>query len=147
MVDEIAESKYGSWTSTEARLTIKYPLELLDEIRLNVCSSLHSNPHGVVGVGGLLFGTHSDDMVRLARSMEQAKTDPGVARSTDRRMVSLPHPQPLGLTESDLNVFSAFLCNGNSRWRDGLSRPSEQRARSEVAYFVIWGGTGFSRCS
>jgi hypothetical protein len=130
-VIEKTDSQLGSWVSPEARLTIEYPLELLDEIRLNVCSNFHTNPRGGVEAGGLLFGTRSDRSVRiaawrpiscehskgfafilserdildLARSMEEAKTDRALK---DLQIVGwfLSHTRAgLGLTDTDLNVF------------------------------------------
>jgi hypothetical protein len=131
VIEKTADSKFGSWSSPEARLTIEYPLELLDEIRLNVCSSFHTNPRGGVETGGLLFGTRSDNAVRiaawrpiscehskgfafilserdlldLARLMEGAKTDRGLK---DLQIVGwfLSHTRAgLGLTDTDLSVF------------------------------------------
>ncbi len=159
MVEKTAESKFGSWTSTEARLTIEYPLELLDEIRLNVCSSVHTNPHGGVEVGGLLFGTHSDEVVRvaacrsifcehskgfafilserdlvdLARSMEEAKTDPALR---DLEIVGwfLSHTHnELTLTDSDLNVFDQCF---PLPWQFTLVLRPEAASLTKAAFFV-----------
>src|SRR5208283_5248786 len=66
VVEKTAETKLGSWHSPEANLTIDYPLEIVDEIRLTVSSSFHANTRGGVEVGGVFFGSRVGNVTRIA---------------------------------------------------------------------------------
>jgi proteasome lid subunit RPN8/RPN11 len=66
VVEKTAELKLGSWHSPEANLTIDYPLEIVDEIRLTVSSSFHANTRGGVEVGGVFFGSRVGNVTRIA---------------------------------------------------------------------------------
>ena len=66
VVEKTAEIKLGSWHSPEANLTIDYPLEIVDEIRLTVSSSFHANTRGGVEVGGVFFGSRVGNVTRIA---------------------------------------------------------------------------------
>jgi hypothetical protein len=159
VIEKTADSKFGSWSSPEARLTIEYSLELLDEIRLNVCSSFHTNPRGGVEAGGLLFGTRSDnairiaawrpiscehskgfafilserDLVDLARLMEGAKSDRGLK---DLQIVGwfLSHTRAgLELADSDLSVFDQCF---PLRWQFTLVLRPGNVSATKAAFFV-----------
>lgn len=66
MIDKAPDTKYGIWSSTEAGLNIEYPLELLDEVRLAVCSGFDRTTRGGVGTGGVFFGSRNEGLQRLA---------------------------------------------------------------------------------
>jgi hypothetical protein len=156
VAERTAESKFGSWSSSEARLTIEYPLELLDQIRLNVGSALYSNPRGGIEVGGLLFGTWSGDAVRIEawrpipcehangfgfvlsgkgplRLMESAKTDPSL-KGLQIAGWFLSHTRgKLELTDSDLSVFDQCF---PLRWQFTLVLRPERLGPVKAAFFV-----------
>jgi hypothetical protein len=159
VAERTAESKFGSWSSPEARLTIEYPLELMDEIRLNAGSGLYSNPRGGIEVGGLLFGTRSGDAVRiaawrpipcehangfafvlserdlleLARLMEGAKTDPSL-KGLQIAGWFLSHTRGnLELADSDLSVFDQCF---PLRWQFTLVLRPERLGPVKAAFFV-----------
>jgi len=138
--EQAAESKSGasssgSWSSPESHLTIEYPLELLDEIRLAVSSSFHANPRGGVEVGGVFFGTRIEKGVRIAawRPISREHSYETSFILSEKDLVDLGHLvesattdsllkglQPVGwfvphargsleLTESDLRAFNQFF--------------------------------------
>ncbi len=131
VVEKTPETKLGSWFSPEANLTIDYPLEIIDEIRLTVSSSFHANTRGGVEVGGVFFGSrvgnvtriaawrpisceHSEggsfvlsekDLQDLARMLESAKSDL-LLKNLQVAGWFLSHTRTdLSLTESDIKVF------------------------------------------
>lgn len=159
MAERTAETKFGSWSSSEARLTIEYPLELLDEIRLSAGSGLYSNPHGGIEVGGLLFGTRSGDAVRiaawrpipcehakgfafvlserdlleLAKLMEGAKTDPSLkGLQIAGWFLSHTRGNP-ELADSDLSVFDQCF---PLRWQFTLVLRPGRLGPTKAAFFV-----------
>jgi hypothetical protein len=123
------------------------------------CSSVHTNPHGGVEVGGLLFGSHSENVVRVAacrpifcehskgfgfilserdlvdlsRSMEDAKTDPALQ---DLQIVGwfLSHTRSdLILTDRDVSVFDQCF---PLQWQFTLVLRPAQVSRTKAAFFV-----------
>ena len=48
-----------------SRGAIEYPLEVMDEIRAFACDELLQLSHGGNEVGGVLFGTRRDDLIRI----------------------------------------------------------------------------------
>jgi proteasome lid subunit RPN8/RPN11 len=57
--------KFATWTAPEHSLRIEYAGAVLDEIRMIAVEGYHRVPHGGVETGGILFGTHQKNVVRI----------------------------------------------------------------------------------
>jgi len=60
-----AESTFSTWSVPACPFRIEYAPAVLDEIRQAAVEGYHSVPHGGVETGGILFGTHEKDVVRI----------------------------------------------------------------------------------
>lgn len=78
----------ATWTAPEADLVIEYSLEALDQIRLYTVEGLKQLSRGGIEVGGILFGTRGDDLVRISAwrpiACEHAKGAGFLLSQTDR---------------------------------------------------------------
>lgn len=54
------------WQAPECVVSIEYPADVLDEIRLEVLEAFYAFPRGGAEVGGVLFGSYADGRVRIA---------------------------------------------------------------------------------
>ena len=159
MSEQTAESKSGCWSPPEWHLKIEYPLELLDEIRLAISSSFHANPRGGAEVGGVFFGTYTEETVRIVawRPMSREHSyEPSFVLSekdladlghlldsttTDQLLNGLhpvgwfvPHPRrSLELTENDLQVFNQFF---PATWQFTLALQPVLVGATKAAFFV-----------
>src|SRR5580698_2834681 len=57
--------EFASWRVPQFSRAIKYPLEIMEEIRAFVCDELLQLSHGGDSVGGVLFGTRREDLIRI----------------------------------------------------------------------------------
>lgn len=57
--------QFASWRVPQFARAIEYPLEVMDEIRAFACDELLQLSHGGDEVGGILFGTRRDDLIRI----------------------------------------------------------------------------------
>jgi proteasome lid subunit RPN8/RPN11 len=57
--------KFAVWSVPDRPLRIEYSEAVLDEIRLIAVEGYHRVPHGGVETGGILFGTHEKNAVRI----------------------------------------------------------------------------------
>jgi hypothetical protein len=57
--------KFAVWSVPDRPLRIEYSEAVLDEIRLIAVEGYHRVPHGGVETGGVLFGTHEKNAVRI----------------------------------------------------------------------------------
>jgi hypothetical protein len=57
--------QFASWNIPQIPRAIEYPLEVMEEIRAFACDELLQLSHGGHEVGGILFGTRRDDLVRI----------------------------------------------------------------------------------
>jgi hypothetical protein len=57
--------QFASWNIPQFPRAIEYPLEVLEEIRAFACDELLQLSHGGNEVGGILFGTRREDLVRI----------------------------------------------------------------------------------
>lgn len=46
-------------------LTIEYPLDLIDQIRLSVTANFHTGLHEGIGIGGVFYGRRSENALRI----------------------------------------------------------------------------------
>jgi hypothetical protein len=129
------ESKFESWSTHAVALTIEYPVEVMEEIRVAVFDGLRQLGHGGLEVGGVLFGARRTDSIRLLTwrpiLCEHAQGPSFLLSPRDRvgleRVVELAKSdpdlkglQPLGwflsharsdifLTTSDLEIYNDFF--------------------------------------
>ncbi len=57
--------EFGTWSAPGHSLKIEYASAVLDQIRMAAVEGYHRVPHGGVETGGILFGTHEPDLVRI----------------------------------------------------------------------------------
>jgi len=60
-----AVPNFETWSVPEHSLHIEYSAAVLDEIRTAAVEGYHRVPHGGVETGGVLFGTHQRNVVRI----------------------------------------------------------------------------------
>jgi hypothetical protein len=60
-----SQSQFAAWRAPQFARAIEYPLEIMEEIRAFACDELLQLSHGGDEVGGVLFGTRSDDLLRI----------------------------------------------------------------------------------
>ncbi len=118
MTEKTAEIGFGRWTNPQVALSIEYRLDVMDQIRAALSNA-------AVDAGGVLFGTHQDDAVKiidwrpmslsandrrdLVRLLLAAKQDPGLQ---DLQPVGwfLSHKHgDISLSPSDLETFDGFF--------------------------------------
>src|ERR1700722_4685999 len=58
-------SQFVSWRVPQFARAIEYPLEVMEEIRAFACDELLQLSHAGQEVGGVLFGTRRDDVIRV----------------------------------------------------------------------------------
>lgn len=66
MTGTAAAPEFVTWSAPEHAFKIQCSGVVLDEIRQTAVEGYHSVPHGGVETGGVLFGTHEPDAVRIA---------------------------------------------------------------------------------
>jgi proteasome lid subunit RPN8/RPN11 len=57
--------EFASWRVPQFSRAIEYPLEVMEEIRAFACDELLQLSHGGDAVGGVLFGTRREDLIRI----------------------------------------------------------------------------------
>ncbi|MGA2742228.1 MAG: hypothetical protein ABSG65_32905 [Bryobacteraceae bacterium] len=60
-----ATQEFGYWTAEPTGLTIEYSNAAMDEIRIRTAEGYQCLRHGGVEVGGILFGTRDDGVLRI----------------------------------------------------------------------------------
>jgi proteasome lid subunit RPN8/RPN11 len=65
MAGTVLAPQFGTWKAPERPVTIEYSGQVIDEIRMAAVDGYHLVPHGGVETGGILFGTHEGDRVRI----------------------------------------------------------------------------------
>lgn len=119
VIEKAAETKLGSWFSPEANLTIDYPLEIIDEIRLTVSSSFHLNTRGGIEVGGVFFGSRVGNVIRIAAwrpiSCEHSEGGPFILSEKDLQdLARMLEGAKSDLLLKDLQVAGWFLSHTHS---------------------------------
>jgi hypothetical protein len=133
--EKVRDGTFGSWSTSEIGLTIKYPLEVIEEIRAAVCDGLRRLTHGGLEVGGILFGARGDSSIRLltwrpifcehalgpsfrlsqrdcaglAHLLEIAKSDPDL-KGLDALGWYVSHARSnVSLTTADIEIYDRFF--------------------------------------
>jgi hypothetical protein len=68
----VADAKFGTWTVPESPVDIEYSLVVIDEIRQVVADGFQRLQRGGIEVGGVLYGTREDRIVRVLAMREIA---------------------------------------------------------------------------
>src|ERR1700722_2282575 len=68
----MSDAKFGSWTVPESPVDIEYSLVVIDEIRQVVADGFQRLQRGGIEVGGVLYGTREDRVVRILAMREIA---------------------------------------------------------------------------
>jgi proteasome lid subunit RPN8/RPN11 len=66
MTGTAAPPKSATWNAPGYSLSIEYSVAVLEQIREIAVDGYHRVPHGGVETGGILFGTHQEDLLRVA---------------------------------------------------------------------------------
>jgi proteasome lid subunit RPN8/RPN11 len=127
--------EFGSWSSGAGTITIEYANAAMDEIRIRAAEGYQRMRHGGVEVGGVLFGTRRDGLLRISairpveceysngpRFILSAKDEAGLtnvlaAASSDPALAGM---EPVGfyhshtrdevcLSHADLRIFDRFF--------------------------------------
>jgi hypothetical protein len=127
--------KFASWSVPQFARAIEYPLEVMEEIRAFACDELLRLSHGGGEVGGILFGTRREDLVRVLTwrpiACEHAHGESFILSYNDRMNLAvqleaarknpdLKDLRPVGwfvsrqseairLSESDLSIYEGFF--------------------------------------
>ncbi|HEX5230148.1 MAG TPA: hypothetical protein VFW44_20690 [Bryobacteraceae bacterium] len=152
-------SQVGSWRIPEFPAAIEYPLETMDQIRAYACDELLQLSHAGNEVGGVLFGTHSDELIRIVTwrpiASEHAQGE-ALALSFNDRMnlavqlelarqnADLKDLRPVGcfishlrdgvcLRATDLELFNGFF---PATWEVALVISPQGEGRAEAGFFV-----------
>ncbi len=65
MIGASRQAEFGTWKVSEPAKVVKYSLATLDEIVQAAVDGSHRFPFGGLGVGGVLYGSHHGDLVRV----------------------------------------------------------------------------------
>ncbi len=151
--------QFASWRVPQFPRAIEYPLEVMEEIRAFSCNELLQLSHGGDEVGGVLFGTRRDDLIRILTwrpiACEHAH-GPGLRLSYNDRMnlavqfeVARQNPdlkdlRPVGwfmahsrgsvsLSPSDLEIYNSFC---PEQWQVTLVICPKGSGRAQAGFFV-----------
>lgn len=127
--------QFASWRVPQYPRAIEYPVEVMEEIRAFVCDELLQLSHSGDDVGGILFGTRREDLIRIltwrpiacdrtkGEGLQLSYNDRmnlAVQLEMARRTPDLKDLRPLGwfvshlredvlLTPSDLETYNGFF--------------------------------------
>jgi proteasome lid subunit RPN8/RPN11 len=153
-----ATQEFGSWTAGPRDLTIEYSNAVMDEIRIRAAEGFERLRHGAVEVGGVLFGTRRDGVLRilavqpieceysngsrfvLSKSDETGLAELLLASSGDPRLAGL---EPAGyyhshtreeicLSQADVRIFNRFF---PLPWQVALVVRPENHAPARAGFF------------
>jgi proteasome lid subunit RPN8/RPN11 len=159
----LADTTFGRWAAPEISLSIEYRLDVMEEIRAAACESLRQFSTGGLDVGGVLFGTHQDNLVRILTwrpiSSEHAEGPELRLSADDRRDLvrqllaakqdpALQSLQPVGwflshmrsgisLSDADLEVFDGYF---GEPWQVTLVLLPAPEGTARAGFFVRQGG-------
>jgi proteasome lid subunit RPN8/RPN11 len=138
-----ATEEFGCWTAGPRNLTIEYSNPVLDEIRLRAAEGYQRMRHGGVEVGGVLFGTRRDGVLRilavraveceysngprfvlskrdetgLAELLLASRGDPALAGLEPAGYYHSHTREEIRLSEADMQIFNRFF---PLRWQVAL---------------------------
>ncbi len=151
--------QFASWRVPQFPRAIEYPLEVMEEIRAFACDELLQLSHGGDEVGGVLFGTRRDDLIRiltwrpiacdhtqgeglrlsyndrmnLAVQLEMARQNPDLK---DLRPLGwfVSHPRgDVSMSASDLEIYNGFFPEA---WQIALVICPKQSGHAQAGFFV-----------
>jgi proteasome lid subunit RPN8/RPN11 len=151
--------QFASWRVPQFPRAIEYPLEVMQEIRAFACDELLQLSHGGNEVGGVLFGTRREDLVRILTwrpiACEHAhgerlllsyndRMNLAVQLELARQNADLKDLRPLGwfvshlregvsLSASDLEIYNGFFPEA---WQVTLVIGPKGSGRAEAGFFV-----------
>ena len=68
----MSDAKFGSWVVPESPVDVEYSLVVIDEIRQVVADGFQRLQRGGIEVGGVLYGTRADRIVKVTAMREIA---------------------------------------------------------------------------
>jgi proteasome lid subunit RPN8/RPN11 len=151
--------EFASWRVPQLRLSIEYPLEVMEEIRAFACDELLQLSHGGDEVGGVLFGTRHDDLIRVltwrpmacehtkGESLRLSYNDRmnlAVQLEVARQNEDLKDLRPVGwfvshlrgsvaLSDSDLEIYNGFFPEA---WQTALVICHQGNGRAQAGFFM-----------
>ena len=151
--------QFASWCVPQFPGAIEYPLEVMDEIRAFACDELLQLSHGGKEVGGVLFGTRREDLIRIltwrpiaceytqGQSLSLSFNDRmnlAVQLELARQNADLKDLRPLGwfvshmqdsvsLSPSDLEIYNGFFPEA---WQVALVICPHGSGRAQAGFFV-----------
>lgn len=154
-----AHFQFAAWRVPQFPRAIEYPLEVMEEIRAFACDELLQLSHGGDEVGGVLFGTRREDLIRILTWRPMAcehSNGEGLRLSYNDRMnlavqleVARQNPdlkdlRPLGwfvshlsgdvsLLPSDLEIYNGFF---PETWQVTLVICPRGSGRAQAGFFV-----------
>jgi hypothetical protein len=156
----LAEFTFGTWTAPAAGgVTVEYPLEIMDELRLAACGGLRQLARGGLEIGGVLFGSRRDQSIRLVNwrtiECEHSRGPALLLSDKDRERlrallqsaegeIDLRGLQPVGwfvshtrsevsLLDTDKEIFEAFF---TEPWQVALVLHPERGGTCRAGFFV-----------
>ena len=150
--------QFASWRVPQLPGAIEYPLGIMEEIRAFCCDELLQLSHGGCEVGGVLFGTRREDLIRVLTwrpiACEHAHGESLLLSYNDRMNLAvqlelarqnadLKDLRPLGwfvshlrdgvsLSASDLEVYNGFFPEA---WQATLVICPQGDGRAEAGFF------------
>jgi proteasome lid subunit RPN8/RPN11 len=154
-----ATQEFGPWAAGPQNLTIEYSNAVLDEIRIRAAEGYQRMRHGGVEVGGVLFGTRVDGVLRieavrpiecaysngprfllskrdeagLAELLQASGSDPELAGLEPAGYYHSHTREEICLSESDLDIFNRFF---PLPWQVAMVVRPANLAPTRAGYFV-----------
>lgn len=151
--------QFASWRVPQFPRAIEYPLEVMEEIRAFACDELLQLSHGGDEVGGVLFGTRREDLVRILTWRPMAcehlegeglrlsyndRMNLAVQLEVARQNPDLKDLRPVGwfvshlsgevaLSASDLETYYGFFPEA---WQVALVIRPQGSGRAQAGFFV-----------
>jgi proteasome lid subunit RPN8/RPN11 len=151
--------QFAAWRVPQFPRAIEYPLEVMDEIRAFACDESLQLSRGGDDVGGVLFGTRRDDLIRILtwrpiacdrtqgeglRLSYNDRMNLAVQLEMARQNADLKDLRPLGwfvshlqgevaLSESDLETYNGFFPES---WQVALVIRPQGNGHARAGFFV-----------
>src|SRR3984885_1552148 len=151
--------EFASWRVPEFHRAVEYPSEVMEEIRAFACDELINLSHGGDEVGGVLFGTRRDALIRIltwrpiacehnqGESLKLSYNDRmnlAVQLEMARQNSDLKDLRPVGwfvshssggisLSDSDLEIYNGFFPES---WQAALVIRPTGSGRAQAGFFM-----------
>src|ERR1700689_4536990 len=151
--------EFASWRVPQFQRAIEYPPEVMEEIRAFACDELLQLSHGGDDVGGVLFGTRRDDLVRILtwrpiacehtqgeglRLSYNDRMNLAVQLEVARQNADLKDLRPVGwfvshlrggvaLLDSDLEIYNGFFPDA---WQVAMVICPKGNGLAQAGFFV-----------